>query len=205
MPYLFAQALRTVQTGVPMMRAMFLEFPDDPACEALERQYMLGERLLVAPVFSAVGEVSYYVPAGTWTQLLTGEVIVGPRWVRETHDFMSLPLLARPNSLIPFGGVTSRPDYDYAENVRLALYALEDGATAEALVPTLQGEVALRASARREGEHITLRVKGAQVSWDLLLAGMKDVAAVEGGIATALEQGVLITPVANELRITLLS
>jgi len=204
MPYLFAQALLTVQTGLPMMRAMFLEFPDDPACETLERQYMLGERLLVAPVFSAAGEVSYYVPAGTWTQLLSGEVIVGPRWVREIHDFMSLPLLVRPNSLIPFGGVTSRPDYEYAENVRLALYALDDGAAAEALVPTLQGGLALRACARREGERITLRVEGAQASWDLLLAGMKDVAAVEGGIAAVVDQGVLITPVANELRITLL-
>ena len=204
MPYLFAQALHTVQTGVPMMRAMFLEFPNDLACEALERQYMLGERLLVAPVFSVVGEVSYYVPTGTWTQLLTGEVIAGPRWVIETHGFMSLPLLVRPNSLIPFGSMTSRPDYDYAENVRLALYSLEDGAAAEALVPTLQGKVALRAFAWHEGECITLRVEGAQASWDLLLAGMKDVGAVEGGIAAVLEQGVLITPVANELRVTLL-
>ncbi len=204
MPYLLGAALQTVQTGVPMMRAMALEFPTDPACEALERQYMLGERLLVAPVFSAAGEVAYYVPAGTWTQFLTGEAIAGPRWARETHDFMSLPLLVRPNSLIPLGSVATRPDYDYAESVRLALYALEDGATAEAVVPTQRGEVALRASAWREGERITVRVQSASSSWELLLVGIKNVVAVEGGVAAALEQGVLITPAAAELRIVLL-
>lgn len=204
MPYLFAQALSTVQTGVPMMRAMFLEFPDDPACEALERQYMLGECLLVAPVFSAAGEVSTYVPAGNWTQLLTGEVITGPRWVREIHDFMSLPLLVRPNSLIPFGSITSRPDYDYAENVRLALYALEDGALAKALVLTSQGGVALRASARREAKCIAVGVQGAGEPWELLLAGIDSVASVEGGVVRSSEQGVLITSAATEVRITLL-
>src|SRR3954449_860160 len=60
MPYLY-EAARTAHTeGVPMMRAMVLEFPDDPGCAHLERQYMLGSDLLVAPVFNDEGEVSYY-------------------------------------------------------------------------------------------------------------------------------------------------
>ena len=50
-----------------MMRAMLLEFPDDPGCDTLDRQYMLGEPLLVAPVFSPDGVVDYYLPAGRWT------------------------------------------------------------------------------------------------------------------------------------------
>ena len=45
------------------MRAMMLEFPDDPACRYLDRQYMLGPDLLVAPVLSADGVVDYYLPA----------------------------------------------------------------------------------------------------------------------------------------------
>ncbi len=192
MPYLFAAALETARTGVPMLRAMLLEFPEDPACATLERQYMLGERLLVAPVFSAEGEVAYYAPAGRWTQLLTGAVVEGPRWVQERHDFMSLPLLVRPNSLIPLGAISTRPDYDYAAHVRLALYALEDGATAEAIVPTLGGEVALRAVARREGACITVEAAGATQPWELLLVGVREPTAVEGGVATATAEGVLV-------------
>ena len=55
-----------------MMRAMLLEFPDDPACDYLDRQYMLGDALLVAPIFTPDGMVDYYLPAGRWTNFLTG-------------------------------------------------------------------------------------------------------------------------------------
>jgi alpha-D-xyloside xylohydrolase len=79
---------------------MMLEFPAAPACSHLERQYMLGPDLLVAPVFTASGEVTYYVPAGEWTRVLTGETITGPRWVTERHDVMSLPLLARAGAVL---------------------------------------------------------------------------------------------------------
>ena len=58
-----------------MLRAMLLEFPDDPTCATLDRQYMLGDSLLVAPVFSADGWVEYYVPEGRWTHYLSGEVV----------------------------------------------------------------------------------------------------------------------------------
>src|SRR4029077_20544168 len=114
----------------------------DPGCETLDRQYMLGESLLVAPVFSAEGDVSYYVPAGRWTHLLSGQVIEGPGWQREKHGFMSLPLLVRPNTLMPLGAHDDRPDYDYADGVELRLYELGDGAMARAVVPTTAGEAA---------------------------------------------------------------
>ena len=79
--------------GVPVLRAMFLEYPDDPACATLDRQYMLGPDLLVAPVFSADGEVDYYLPEGDWTHVLDGRRITSPgKWYRETYDFHSLPL-----------------------------------------------------------------------------------------------------------------
>ncbi|MFI9612049.1 hypothetical protein ACIHCM_10240 [Streptomyces sp. NPDC052023] len=96
MPYLFRAARRAAEHGTPLMRAMVLEFPDDPACQSLDRPYMLGDDLLVAPVFSVDGEVEYYVPAGTWTHVLSGDQVQGPGWRRERYGFDSLPLLARP-------------------------------------------------------------------------------------------------------------
>ncbi|MFJ8086410.1 alpha-xylosidase [Streptomyces sp. NPDC096205] len=128
MPYLYEAARVAHTEGVPVMRAMVLEFPDDPACTHLERQYMLGPDLLVAPVFADSGEVSYYVPEGTWTHLTTGETVTGPRWVRERHGFTSVPLLVRPGAVIPVGAVDDRPDYPHAENVTLHAYGLERGA-----------------------------------------------------------------------------
>ncbi len=99
MPYLWSKAVEAHHTGVPMMRAMTLEFPDDPGCDGLDRQYMLGDALLVAPVFSD-DVVDYYVPAGRWTNLLSGAIVEGPRWVRESHGFLSLPLLVREGTLL---------------------------------------------------------------------------------------------------------
>ena len=53
------------------MRPMPLAFPSDPAVAHLDRQYLLGPDLLVAPVFSASGDVEYYLPAGRWTNWFT--------------------------------------------------------------------------------------------------------------------------------------
>ena len=64
MPYSTDRAVEAHETGVPVMRPMLLEFPDDPACAYLDRQYMLGDDLLVAPVFSPDGAVEYYLPDG---------------------------------------------------------------------------------------------------------------------------------------------
>ncbi|MBN1867164.1 alpha-xylosidase [Candidatus Sumerlaeota bacterium] len=91
-PYLLDVAHEATAHGWPMMRAMALEFPDDPACRYLDLQYMLGPALLVAPVFEKSGGVSYYLPEGEWRNLLTGETARGGAWRRETHGFMSLPL-----------------------------------------------------------------------------------------------------------------
>lgn len=88
---------------------------------------MLGPDLLVAPVFNDEGDVTYYVPEGTWTHFLTGETVTGPRWVRERHGFLSVPLLVRPGAVIPVGAVDDRPDYDHAAGVTLRAYGLRHG------------------------------------------------------------------------------
>lgn len=131
MPYLWTKAWEAHETGVPMMRAMHLEFPEDPACDTLDRQYMLGDALLVAPVFSETGEVTFYVPEGKWTSLLDGRVIEGPRWVKEVHGDKSLPLLVRPNTVLALGGRDDRPDYDYWEGLILENYGAEPNTCVE--------------------------------------------------------------------------
>jgi len=128
MPYLYAVGAEASDRGIPVMRPMLLEFPDDPAVAHLDRQYMLGPDLLVAPVFSATGEVSFYLPAGTWTSLLTGERVPGGGWRTETHGLDSLPLYVREGAVLPIGGRDDRPDYDYLCGLTLRVYPGAAGA-----------------------------------------------------------------------------
>ncbi|WP_405373060.1 MULTISPECIES: alpha-xylosidase [unclassified Microbacterium] len=123
MPYLYQVGIDAAATGVPVFRPMQLEFPDDPAVLHLDRQFMLGGELLVAPVMSPDGTVDVYLPEGTWTHLLTGETVEGGRWRREQHDVFSLPLYARAGAVIPWGARTDRPDYDYLDGLQLRVFS----------------------------------------------------------------------------------
>jgi alpha-D-xyloside xylohydrolase len=92
MPYIYDAAREAHEHGWPVMRAMILEFPDDPTCRHTDTQFMLGSALLVAPVFTESGEVTYYLPPGRWRHLLTGETAEGPAWRTEQYDYLGLPL-----------------------------------------------------------------------------------------------------------------
>lgn len=142
MTYLYGAAVEAHEHGTPMMRPMMLEFPDDPACDTLDRQYMMGESLLVAPVFHADSHVDYYLPDGLWTSLLDGRKVQGGHWQKETHDFLSLPLMVRPGTVLPMGKHDDRPDYDYTDGLELHVYQLAEGQTVTVKIPDLKGQLA---------------------------------------------------------------
>ena len=168
MPYLYARAHEATQTGVPLMRSMLMEHPGDPACATLDRQYQLGESLLVAPVFTESGEVEVYLPEGVWTHLLSGEKKQGGRWYRETHGFLSMPLYAAPGSVIAWGAETERPDYDYSRGTVLRVFELADGASAPFEVAARQGGLAARGTVSRSGSQYVATVQeGALQAWAL--------------------------------------
>ncbi|UNZ16389.1 alpha-xylosidase [Streptomyces sp. 891-h] len=166
MPYLYAAARQAAEAGTPVMRAMLLDFPDDPACQTLDRQYMLGDDLLVAPVFTADGTVEYYVPDGEWTHLLSGERVRGPGWRQERHGFDSLPLLVRPGAVLPWGERDGCADYDWAHGVTLRVPGLADGCTVTTRVPRPGGADAVFRTTR-EGSRITVEATGAPGPWHL--------------------------------------
>lgn len=160
MPYLYAQAVETHETGVPMMRAMLLEF-DDLGCEDCDRQYMLGDALLVAPVMREDGTVDYYLPQGVWTHLLSGETVSGSGWRTDRYDFFSLPLFVRENTILPVSTRDDKPDYDYTDGLTLRVYQLADGAEALRTVCDQDGRQVLTAKAVRNGNTITVTLSGA--------------------------------------------
>jgi alpha-D-xyloside xylohydrolase len=199
MPYILGAARETYGEGIPMMRSMVVEFPDDPAVSHLDRQYMLGGDLLVAPVLSADGDTAYYVPEGIWTHVLTGEPVRGGRWVRERHGFLSVPLLARPGSVIPMGAVEDRPDYDYADGVTLHAYAPADGARVMTEVPDASGEVAAAFTTARDGDVVTVTARDA-ANWRVLLVGVRS-GDVEGGTIVEHDHGLLVEAAAETVTI----
>lgn len=139
MPYLMAAAVQAHTTNQPMLRPMLLEFPDDPTCRTLDRQYMLGDGLLVAPVFHD-SKVEYYLPEGAWTHLLTGESRSGGRWYEDELDFFGVPLWVRSGALICVGTSGSVVEYDLSRNVRLVCGRFQGRASMEARLVDTRGD-----------------------------------------------------------------
>ena len=158
-PYLYSSAVRTSSTGVPMMRSMVLEFENDPVCQYLDRQYMLGDSLLVAPIFNDRGEAYYYLPEGTWMNYLTGETVEGGVWRKEHHDYMSIPLWARENTILPVNYGLKHAADSYKEGLELKVIGLKD--QAETTVYEDQKEI-LQVSVAKDGGKISVKAAGDQ-------------------------------------------
>nr|GAT61247.1 glycoside hydrolase family 31 protein [Mycena chlorophos] len=134
MPYLYDLAVKSHSNGHPLQRAMFLEFLEDRNTHHLDRQYMLGPSLLVAPVFVDQNEESeYYIPAGVWTSFFHPEhTVQGPVWVKEIVPLDEIPVWVRPGSVLALGPEkTGRPDYDYTQGLEVRVYRLAEGQVVE--------------------------------------------------------------------------
>ncbi len=141
MPYLYRNAIETSKTGVPMMRSMVLEYTQDRNCAYLATQYMYGDSLLVAPIFNDKSMAEFYLPEGTWTSLLTGEVKEGGKWYKEHYGYMSIPLFVREGSIVAVGACDTDAVYDYADGVDYKVYALAEGKDARTVVYNTENEV----------------------------------------------------------------
>ncbi len=89
-PYLRRAVEASVATGIPVMRAMVLAFPEDRLAWGFEHQFMFGADMLVAPCLSADGIVDVYFPAGTWQQLGTGKIYTAGQVHRLTLDLLEM-------------------------------------------------------------------------------------------------------------------
>ena len=161
MPYLFAGAVDVHASGRPEMCAMSLAFPNDPNCAYLDRQYMLGDSLLVAPVFNDQGTVQFYVPeGGTWTDIQSGEKFPGGKWYTRQYDYFSLPLLAKPGAVIAMGAVEDKTVYDYADGVTLHIYELQNGQSVTRVIYQADLQQAMSVNVQRLGKEVRISWSG---------------------------------------------
>lgn len=102
LPYIYEQAKLTSGTGIPMMRAMLLEYPNDESCIGMSGQYFFGESLLVAPVMEEnTGVKDVYLPEGSWVDFFEGTEHAGGQFMSVKSDIESIPVYIKENSVIP--------------------------------------------------------------------------------------------------------
>jgi alpha-D-xyloside xylohydrolase len=100
MPYIYAQAHLSSLGGLPMLRALFVEFPDDPGSWLIDNQYMFGSDLMVGPLFDDGGSRDLYLPPGNWIDYQTGKSYEGG-WHHIEAGGIPVILLVRDGAVIP--------------------------------------------------------------------------------------------------------
>ena len=201
MPYLYKTAIQANKTGVPTMRSMVLEFTEDRTCHYVDKQYMLGDSLLVAPIFNEESLADYYLPAGRWTDFFTGEVKEGGRWIQEKHGYLSVPLLVKENSIVAIGAHDDKPDYDYGEDTELRIYEPVAGTTVTETVYGMDGSEEIRISVTTEEGKISVSVEtGKTVSVRLV---NRKANAVENAEMQVTDKDTVLTKIAGKAVVTL--
>jgi alpha-glucosidase/alpha-D-xyloside xylohydrolase len=129
LPYVYSIARECCQTGLPMMRALWLHHPDDARAAALGDQFLWGQDMLVSPVVEK-GAVSrrVYLPRGEWFDFWTEDRIAGGREIDRQVDLATMPLHVRAGGILPFGPITQYANEPIDEPLSLVIYPGADGA-----------------------------------------------------------------------------
>jgi alpha-glucosidase (family GH31 glycosyl hydrolase) len=155
LPYLYSAVRECANTGMPVMRALWLNFPDDPKAVSCENEYLWGKSVLVAPVVEKGATArQVYLPRGGWYDFWTGERLEGGREISRSVDLEIIPLYVRAGSIVPLGPVKQFTGEQVDEPLSLSIYP---GADASFLLYEDDG----RSFAYRKGEWM-----GIQMTWN---------------------------------------
>ena len=128
LPYLYSAVRESCDCGLPIMRALWLHYPDDSAATARGDQYLFGRDILVAPVTEkGATSRSVYLPQGAWYDFWTEERQEGGREVSRNVDLATIPLYVRAGSIVPFGPVKQHTAERSDEPITFVIYPGADG------------------------------------------------------------------------------
>ena len=129
MPYLYSAVKETCETGIPIIRALWLHYPEDPAATARGDEYLYGRDVLVAPVVEkGATSRTVYLPRGLWYDFWTKEKLTGGREIARQVDLGTLPLFVRAGAIIPMGPVKQYTGENVAGPIELLVHPGADGA-----------------------------------------------------------------------------
>jgi alpha-glucosidase/alpha-D-xyloside xylohydrolase len=130
LPYVYTAMRETHETGLPMIRALWLHYPDDTAAVARSDEYLWGRDILVAPVFEKGASVrKLYLPRGTWFDYWTEERIEGGREIERQVDLATIPIYVRAGTVLPLGPVKQYSDEPVDGPLTLVVYPGLNGTT----------------------------------------------------------------------------
>jgi alpha-glucosidase/alpha-D-xyloside xylohydrolase len=130
MPYLYSAVKETCETGLPVIRALWLHYPDDPATGARGDEYLYGRDILVAPVVEkGATSRSLYLPRGLWHDFWTGERMEGRREISRPVDLETTPLYVRAGAVIPMDAVKQYTAERLDAPLTLRIFPGADGAS----------------------------------------------------------------------------
>ncbi|MDZ7723481.1 MAG: glycoside hydrolase family 31 protein [candidate division KSB1 bacterium] len=170
MPYVYAQAKHCSETGLPMMRALFIEFPKDPGAWRVDDQYLFGSDLLVAPLMEDVDSRDVYLPGGNWIDYQTG-VSYSKGWHHIKAGDIPIVVLAREGAAIPhIKPALSTADLDWSQ-LTLKIYA-ESSDKASGLICLPDDNELKDLFAKKSGDQFELASDptNGQVQWELVSA-----------------------------------
>ncbi len=102
-PYIMEQSEKVTHTGYPVLRALWLQHPNDRTCRHIDDQYYFGDDMLVAPIMNSEGRRDIYLPEGKWIHFFTGEVFEGCQWLKDVEmPLNEMPVYVRYGAEIPF-------------------------------------------------------------------------------------------------------
>ncbi len=122
-PYLVEEGMKATRSGYPVLRALVFHHQDDPVAWHVDDQFYCGDRILVAPVANSSGVRDVYLPEGSWTDLWTGHVVLGPIYLRDQRYPLSrIPVFVRTGATIPVypERVSCTDEIDPLKTVRLS-------------------------------------------------------------------------------------
>jgi len=164
LPYLYSLVRESNQTGMPVMRAMWLHYPRDSEAAKRGDQYLWGRDMLVAPVTTAAAKTrQVYLPEGSWYDFWSGEQTHGGKQVERSIDLATIPLYVRAGAVIPFGPVKQYVTEKSSEPMTLRVHPGADG---EMTIYADDGE----SFAYERGEFMSLSVRWTDRKKQLRLA-----------------------------------
>ncbi len=216
-PYLYASSGDSNLYGVPTIRPMALDYPEDSNCALIDYEYMLGSNLLVVPsmLLNSNENNGFYIPDGVWTEILSNTKIKGPgivNYLPMGNQYSKCQVFVRSNSVIPLkntnvstegNGTDRQLSHNLLNNITFMVYELQENKVAGTEIYSSDMQSSGIVNILRLGNKIKVLTRGFNETKRLMLVGIKNVVSTSDGIPTANATGTLIEFSSDELLITL--
>lgn len=147
-PYIFSEAKRAADSGLPLLRHLVLEYQNDPTVRNIEDEFLCGRNLLIAPILTRNDCRQVYLPEGMWYDFWSGEKLNGNNWISASVPLDKIPIYVKEGTILPLGPIvqcTDEIDYQdltlkiYPDGAGNAHFDLFDGASENKFTATIEG------------------------------------------------------------------